>query len=104
MPRHSPVLIVLAVVLGSAATRAIAATSPDPAAASPVDPAPCVAAIAANDDDRIITACGLLIDSDKAEKADRIKALIARAGVWQRRDMIDRAIGDDSAALALDPS
>ena len=103
MPRFAPALILL-VVLGSAMPRAIAATSPDPAAAPPVDPAPCVAAITANDDDKIITACGLLIDSDKVEKADRIKALIARAGVWQRRDMIDRAIGDDSAALALDPS
>ena len=101
MPRHIPLLIVLAVVLGSAAPRVIAGT--DPAAAPPIDPAPCMAAIAANDDDKIITTCGLLIDSDKAEKTDRIKALLARAGVWQRRDMIDRAIGDDSAALALDP-
>ncbi len=69
-----------------------------------VDPAPCVAAVAANDDDRIIAGCGLLVDNDKTSKADRIKALIARAAAYDRKDLIDRAIGDYDTALRLDPT
>jgi tetratricopeptide (TPR) repeat protein len=95
---------VFAAVLSAALSQGIAATSTDPATNPPVDPAPCVAAIAANDGDKIISACGLLIDSEKTEKADRIKALIARAGVYARRDMIDRAIDDYGTVLRLDPT
>src|SRR5487761_2353273 len=69
-----------------------------------VDPAPCVAAVAAGDDDRIIAACGLLVDNDKTSKTDRIKALIARAAAYGRKEEIDRAIGDYDAALRLDPA
>jgi tetratricopeptide (TPR) repeat protein len=69
-----------------------------------VDAAPCVAAIAASDDDRIIAVCAALIDNDKTEKADRLKALIARAGAFDRKDQIDRAIADDDAVLRLDPA
>ena len=54
----------------------------EPAAAPQADPAPCVAAVAANDDDKIIAVCGALIDNEKTVKADRIKALIARAGAY----------------------
>jgi tetratricopeptide (TPR) repeat protein len=82
----------------------VSATGNEPAANPPVDPAPCVAAIAANNDDRIIAACGVLIDSEKTEKADRIKALIARAGVYARKDMIDRTIDDYGTVLRLDPT
>ncbi len=70
---------------------------------SQVDPAPCVAAIAASDDAKVIAACGLLIDSDKVAKADRVKALLARAGAYDRKDLIDRAIDDYGMALQLDP-
>ena len=45
-----------------------------------------------------------LIDNEKTSKADRIKALIARAGAYDRKDEIDRAIGDDDTALRLDPT
>jgi tetratricopeptide (TPR) repeat protein len=69
-----------------------------------IDPAPCVAAVTANDDDQIVAICGPLIDSEKTVKADRIKALIARAGVYDRKDQIDRAIGDYDTALRLDPT
>ena len=69
-----------------------------------IDPAPCVAAIGAGDDDRIIAACGVLVDNDKTLRADRIKALIARAGAYGRKDMFDRAIGDYDTALRLDPT
>ena len=103
MPRSNSALLSFVVLLSAAQPYAAIAITTDPAAAPPIDPAPCIAAITANDDDQILSACGVVIDSDKAEKADRIKALIARSGVYTRRDMIDRAIDDDSAVLALDP-
>jgi tetratricopeptide (TPR) repeat protein len=68
------------------------------------DPAPCVAAAAANDDDRTIAVCGALIDNATTTKPDRIKALIARAGAYDRKDMPDSAIGACDAALRLDPA
>ncbi len=69
----------------------------------PVDPAACWAAIAANDDDRIMADCGALIDNEKTAKPDRIKALVARAAVLARKDQLDRAIADDDEALRLEP-
>lgn len=68
------------------------------------DLAPCLAAAQAGDDDRAVEICGRLIDSEKAERPDRIKALIARAAAYARKDMIDRAIEDYGGALRLDPS
>jgi tetratricopeptide (TPR) repeat protein len=68
----------------------------------PIDPAPCFAAISANDDERTTTLCGALVDSDKTVKADRIKALIGRAAVFSRRDQIDRAIADYDSVLRFD--
>ena len=70
----------------------------------PADPAPCFAAISADDGDKIIGACGALIDNEKTSKADRLKALIARAGIFTRKDEGDRAIADYDVALQLDPS
>jgi tetratricopeptide (TPR) repeat protein len=69
-----------------------------------IDPAPCVGAVNGGDDERIIAMCGGLIDSAKAARADRIRALRARAAAFTRKDMIDRAIEDDSLLLRLDPS
>jgi tetratricopeptide (TPR) repeat protein len=86
------------------AGRALAATGTEPSAVQQVDPAPCAAAVTANDDDRIIAVCGLLVDNDKTLKADRIKALIARAAAYERKDQLDRAIGDYDTALRLDPT
>jgi tetratricopeptide (TPR) repeat protein len=80
------------------------ATDPAPAAAPPPDPAPCVAAAASGDDDKIFAQCGSLIDNERTVPADRIKALIARAGVYQRKEMIDPAIGDYTTVLRLDPT
>jgi tetratricopeptide (TPR) repeat protein len=57
-----------------------------------------------NDDDKILSACGALIDNDKTAKADRLKALLAREGVFERRNDIDHAIGDLDTVLRLDPS
>jgi tetratricopeptide (TPR) repeat protein len=82
----------------------VRATGADAVVVPPADPAPCVAAISANDDDRIVSACGTLIDNEKTAKADRLKALIARAGAFIRKDQADRAIADYDGALQLDPS
>jgi tetratricopeptide (TPR) repeat protein len=69
-----------------------------------IDGAPCMAALAAADDDKIIASCAALIGNDKAPKADRVKAAVARAAAYERKGDIDRAIGDDDIALRLDPS
>jgi tetratricopeptide (TPR) repeat protein len=95
--------VAVAVVLLAASPQGAFATGAKPDTDPGVDPAPCVAAAAANEDDRIIAACGALIDSAKTAKPDRIKALVARAGAYDRKDMFDNAIGDYDAALRLDP-
>jgi tetratricopeptide (TPR) repeat protein len=69
-----------------------------------IDSAPCMAALTAADDEKIIASCGALIGNDKAPKADRIKAAIARAAAYDRKGEIDRAIGDDDTVLRLDPA
>jgi len=79
------------------------ATGTEPAKDVRIDPAPCLAAAAAHDDDKTVEVCGALIDNEKTERADRIKAMIARGGAYERKDMIDRAIGDYDAVLRLDP-
>jgi tetratricopeptide (TPR) repeat protein len=94
----------LVLVLWTMLPHGASATGAAPAPAPPADPAPCIAAVSANDDDGIISICGALIDNEKAAKADRVAALIARAAAFERKDMIDRAIGDDGAALQLDPT
>jgi tetratricopeptide (TPR) repeat protein len=98
------VLATIAVVLCAAPPHGVRATSTEPVTDPQTDPAPCIAAAAANDADKIIAICGALIDNDKTLKADRIKALIARAGAHERKDQIDRAIGDYDTTLRLDPT
>src|SRR5262245_57468246 len=68
------------------------ATSSEPGKDVQADPGRCVAAAAAADDDKTIDVCGSLIDNDKTERADRVRALTARAGAYRRKQMIDRAI------------
>jgi tetratricopeptide (TPR) repeat protein len=94
-------LSVSAILCGPCPARA---TGTDPATNPQVDPAPCVAAMTADDADGIIAACGALIDSAETAKPDRIKALIARAGAYARKDQVDRAIGDYDTVLRLDPA
>jgi tetratricopeptide (TPR) repeat protein len=93
-----------AAMLVAALSRGAAKEGPEPVTAPPIDPAPCFAATEAHDDDKIIAICGPLIDGEKTSKADRIKALIARAGAYDRKNQIDRAIGDDDAVLRFDPA
>ena len=93
---------VLVAVALSAAAHAAFATGAEPEKDLKVDPAACLAAAAAGDDDRIIAACGPLIANAKTDKADRLKALLARAGAHQRKNNTDSAIADYDAALMLD--
>jgi len=96
--------VALASVLWATPAYHACATGTEPATDPQADPAPCITAAAADDADKIIAVCGALVDNDKTLKPDRIKALIARAGAYNRRDMIDRAIGDYDTALRLDPA
>ena len=96
--------VAVALVLATASLHGAFATGARPPADPLIDPAPCVAAAAVDDAGRTIAVCGGLIDHAKTAKADRIKALIARAGAYQRQDLIDRAIGDYDAVLRLDPA
>ncbi len=93
----------IALVLCAALPPCAFATGAGPADPQ-IDPAPCVAAAAAGDSDRILAACGALIDNEKTSKADRIRALIARGGAYARTDQIDRAITDYDTVLRLDPT
>jgi tetratricopeptide (TPR) repeat protein len=77
-----------------------AATSPEVA----IDPLPCLAAIEANDDDTIISRCDSLIANEKNAQPDRIKAVLARAAAYDRKQQYDRAIADYDTALRLDPA
>jgi tetratricopeptide (TPR) repeat protein len=94
----------IAAALWSALPHGAGATGTGLPADPQFDPAPCVAAVVANEDDRIVAVCGALIDSEKTLKADRIKALIGRAGAYDRKAMIDRAIDDYGTVLRLDPA
>jgi tetratricopeptide (TPR) repeat protein len=94
----------IAALLWTALPHAAGATGAEPATDPQIDPAPCLAAAATNDADRIIAICGALIDNEKTMRADRIKALIERAGAYNRNEMIERAIGDYDTVLRLDPT
>jgi tetratricopeptide (TPR) repeat protein len=96
--------IAVASLLWTVFAHAAFATGVEPAKDLQTDPAPCMAAVAANDDDKTISLCGAVIDNEKTLRADRIKALIARAGAYDRKEMTDRAIGDYDGVLRLDPS
>ena len=91
-------------VLGGVAQLCSVQAAPVEPTGEQIDSAPCTAALNAADDEKIIASCGALIGNDKAPKADRVKAAIARAGAYERKGEVDRAIGDDDIALRLDPA
>ena len=68
-----------------------------------IDPLPCLAAIAADDDDTIISRCDSLIGNEKNTQPDRIRAALASAAAYDRKQQYDRAIADYDTALRLDP-
>jgi len=96
--------VVVAFLLWMAFAHGASATGVESAKDLRIDPVPCVTAVAANDDDKTIDLCGALIDNEKTEKADRIRALIGRGAAYGHKDNTDRAIADYSVALQLDPS
>jgi len=95
--------IVIALVL-SALTHAAFAAGTEPDKDLQLDAAPCLAAAAANDDDKIMALCGELLANEKLAKADRIKALVARAGAFERKEKYNDAIDDYDTVLRLDPT
>jgi tetratricopeptide (TPR) repeat protein len=97
-------LIVVALPLSAALPHSAFATGAEPGKDLQVDSAPCLAAAAANDDDKTVSLCSTLIDNEKTAKPDRLKALIARATVFERKEMYDSAIADYDAVLRLDPT
>ncbi|CCE08635.1 conserved exported hypothetical protein [Bradyrhizobium sp. STM 3843] len=86
------------------AAEAHAVGAADPAKEPPADPAACLAASRANDADKVLRECSVLIDDPKAIRTDRINALIARASVLISRGQPDRAIADYDVVLQLDPT
>ena len=102
---HSDIRKLVAVsLLWIASVQGVSATGAEPSKDLRVDPALCLAAALARDDDKTVAACGALIDNAKTEKADRIKALIARGAAYERKEMAERAIADYDGVLRLDPS
>jgi tetratricopeptide (TPR) repeat protein len=98
IPLKIPVALLLLAVAHSAS-----ATGAEPARDVQVDSTACTAAAAADDDNKIISACGELINNDKTARADRIKALIARGAALDRKDRPSEAIDDYDTVLQLDP-
>ncbi|MEH2505813.1 tetratricopeptide (TPR) repeat protein [Bradyrhizobium sp. AZCC 1578] len=96
--------LVVASLLSLTYAHGASATGTEPGEDIRIDPAACLAAGPAHDHDRTVHLCSALIDNAKTEKADRIKALIARATAYERKDMIDRAIADYDGVLRLDPA
>lgn len=94
--------IAIALPLSAALLHSALASSSEPGQDVQIDPAPCFAAVAANDDDKTVSLCGALIDNEKTARPDRIKALTGRAAAFERKEMYDSAISDYDAALRLD--
>ncbi len=96
--------IVAASLLWAALSNGAFATGAEPAKDVQVDTSACTMAAAGDDDDKTISACGELIENEKTAKADRVKALIARAAAFGRKDNVSRAVDDYETALQLDPT
>jgi tetratricopeptide (TPR) repeat protein len=91
-------------VLWAAPGGALAAVS-EPGNDPKIDPAPCFAAAAADaEPDQIIASCGPVIGNEKTPAADRLRAVLARASAYLRKEQDDRAIADYDVALKLDPA
>jgi tetratricopeptide (TPR) repeat protein len=106
MQRHFTLQIrnALFALLYVASAHGASATGAEPATDPQIDPGACLAATMAGDADSIIAVCGALAENEKTLRPDRVKALIARAAAYERKDQLDRAIGDYDAVLRLDPA
>src|SRR4051812_35208861 len=96
--------IAAASLLWAALSNGAFATGAEPAKDVQVDTSTCATAAATDDDDKIISGCGELIGNEKTTKADRIKALIARAAALGRKDNFSQAVDDYEMVLQLDPT
>jgi tetratricopeptide (TPR) repeat protein len=100
-----PIDILTAVcLLGACSAHAAVEPAPETPPVPKIDTAPCFAAIAAADDDKVISVCGELISNEKVATSDRLKATSARGAAYARKDQIDLAITDYDAALKIDLS
>lgn len=101
-------LFIRRVIVASGLCMALAqpafATGVEPLRDIQADPAPCLTAAGADDNDKAVELCTALIGTENTTKADRVKALIARGDAYGRKDMIDRAISDYDSALGIDPT
>src|ERR1700712_258445 len=104
MSRPFTACVAMAMLACVAWANGAAAATSDVVGSAQIDPAPCVVAATARDDVAIILACGALIDSEKTAAPDRIKALTARAGAYDRAGQTERAIADYDLTLKLDPT
>jgi len=104
MRNYFTAVVAAAVVAGVATVTCVTAATSDSVGTPQIDPAPCIAATTARDDDAIMANCGALIESEKTAAPDRIKALIARAGAYERAGQPERAIADYDGTLKLDPA
>jgi tetratricopeptide (TPR) repeat protein len=77
----------------------------EPATDPKIDFAPCFAAAAVEAvPDQIIASCSPVIDNEKTPASERLRAVLARAGAYLRKEQDDRAIADYDVALKLDPT
>jgi tetratricopeptide (TPR) repeat protein len=95
----------LAIVMWMAYPAGALAAPSEPPKDPAIDTAPCIAAALADaDPDRIIASCSPLVDNDKTPAADRLRAVLARAAAYARKQQDDRAIADYDVAAKLDPN
>ena len=97
-------IIVFALALSAASPLTSFASGTETVKDPQLDLAPCLAAAAAGDDDKIMDLCSTLLGSEKTPKADRIKALMVRAGAFERKQKYGAAIDDYDTVLRLDPT
>src|ERR1700730_18673484 len=97
--------VALASVLWAAPAYHACATGNEPVTDPQIDPAPCVAAAAADDADQIIAVCGALVDNDKALRADPALSDIfnARGELGRKKGDRPRALADFGAAIKVNP-
>src|SRR5882757_6510022 len=98
----------LIAVMASAAMASVLSAEPgdafgavsEPTTDPKIDFAPCFAAAAAEAaPDQIIASCGPVIDNEKTPASERLRAVLARAAAYIRKEQDDRAIADYDVAL-----
>jgi tetratricopeptide (TPR) repeat protein len=95
----------IASVLSAAPSGEVLGAVSEPTTDPKIDVAPCFAAAAVEAvPDQIIATCSPVIDNEKTPASERLRAVLARAGAYIRKEQDDRAIADYDVALKLDPT